>query len=307
MAVLGSGMSARSCSPAQDVPVPPQEGGAGSSDLSGGSGISDTNLDWTVHLGDTGLAVPILAMGTGTVGWGGSSNQTRLGMERFRVIARRAYERGVRFYDMAEAYGSHPFVAESIKDLPRGELTLLTKLVSAYNLTESATRRKIDTFCGELGTDYLDIVLMHYVTSGGWEQDYVAAMQGLSRAKAEGRVRAVGLSCHSLDALREAAVSPWVDVVLARINPFQSHMDGTPEAVNEVLGLARRNGKGVIGMKIFGEGSRVEEAERERSLRFALTEANIHCMTIGFETPEQLDDAVARIMRIKGGTDDGEE
>ena len=256
-------------------------------------------LDWRVALGETGLTVPILAMGTGTIGWNGASNQTRLGMERFVAIAHRAYERGVRFYDMAEAYGSQPFVAEAIKDFPRENLTLLTKMASTDSLSESETRRKVDAFCQEVGTDYFDILLMHCMTSGDWPNTNKGAMAGLARAKEEGRVKAVGISCHSLDAIRVAAESPWVDVILARLNPFETRMDGTTEAVNEALGVARRNGKGVMGMKIFGEGSRVKDEERERSLRYALTESNLHCMTIGFETVAQLDDAVDRIIRIQ--------
>ena len=286
------------CSPAQGALFTLEEG---ETDPSDDHKDIDPCLDWTVKLGETGLTVPILAMGTGTVGWGGTSRQTQLGMEKFVEIARNAYNRGVRFYDMAEAYGSHRFVAEAIKDLPRGNITLLTKIASTVGLSESETRRKIDAFCQEVRTDYFDIVLMHYITSGGWQDSRKGAMEGLARAKDEGIVKAVGISCHSLAALREAAESSWVDVILTRINPFQSHMDGTPEVINEALAVAQRNGKGVIGMKIFGEGSRVKDNEREQWLRFALTEANIHCMTIGFESVTQMNDAIARISRIQEG------
>lgn len=258
------------------------------------------HLDWTVRLGQTGLSVPVLAMGTGTIGWNGASNQTRLGMDRFVELAHHAYDIGVRFFDMAEEYGSHPFVAEAIKGLPRKELTLQTKIAGTEKLSEADVLKRIDSFCQVLGTDYLDILLMHCMTSGDWSTKNQPAMKALERAKAEGRVRAVGISCHNIDALRTAAESPWLDVLLARLNPFQSHMDGTPDEIREVLSLARRNGKGVIGMKIFGEGKHVKDEEREQSLRFALTDSPLHAMTIGFESIAQLDDAVSRIMRIKG-------
>lgn len=298
LTTASTGILTMGCTPAHDSPEIPGEGEENDKP-DDNTTSSNPHLNWTVKLGDTGLTVPILAMGTGTVGWGGTSNQTKLGIEKFVEIANNAYQRGIKFYDMAEAYGSHRFVAEAIKDLPRNELTLLTKIASTSGLSESDTRRKIDTFCQEVGTDYFDIVLMHYITSGGWQSSRKGAMNGLSRAKKEGQVKTVGVSCHSLNALREAAESPWVDVILARINPFQSHMDGAPEIINETLGVAKRNGKGVIGMKIFGEGTRVKDKEREESLRFALTEANIHCMTIGFETIGQMNDAIERISRIQ--------
>lgn len=256
-------------------------------------------LEGMVALGNTGLTVPIMAMGTGTSGWGGSSNQTRMGMEAFKRLAQNAYDKGMRFYDMAEAYGSHRFVGESIKNMPREELTLLTKITSTNGLSDNATRQRIDKFRSEVGTDYFDIVLMHYMTSGGWASSRAGAMEGLARAKQDGIVKAVGISAHSLDALRDAADSPWVDVILARINPFRSNMDGSVDAIKEVLGRARRNGKGVLGMKIFGEGSRVKDEEREQSLRFALTESNIHAMTIGYQSIGQMNDAISRVVRIR--------
>lgn len=68
-------------------------------------------------------------------------------------------------------------------------------------------------------------------------------MEGLAKAKEEGIVKAVGISCHNWDAMAEAAQNPWCDIILARLNPFQSHMDGTPEDVNVLLGKAGKTGK----------------------------------------------------------------
>lgn len=290
LALVGTGLLNISCATSDEEDI-----GNGSDWQDGDTPI----LEGMVALGKTGLTVPIMAMGTGTSGWGGSSNQTRMGMEAFKRLAQNAYDKGMKFYDMAEAYGSHRFVGESIKNMPREELTLLTKITSTSGLSANATRQRIDNFRREVGTEYFDIVLMHYMTSGGWASSRAGAMEGLARAKQDGIVKAVGISAHSLDALRDAADSPWVDVILARINPFRSNMDGSVDAIKEVLGRARRNGKGVLGMKIFGEGSRVKDEEREQSLRFALTESNIHAMTIGYQSIEQMNDAIARVVRIR--------
>ena len=289
LALVGTGLINISCS--RDEQPDNNSNGSGE----GGDPI----LEGLVALGNTGLTVPVMAMGTGTTGWGGSSNQTRMGMDAFVKLAKNAYNRGMRFYDMAEAYGSHRFVAQAIKGIPREDITLLTKITSSGGLSAGATRQKLNSFCKEVGTEYFDIVLMHYMTSGGWASSRQGAMEGLARAKQDGLVKAAGISAHSLDALRDAADSPWVDVILARINPFGAHMDGSVNAVKEVLGRARNNGKGIIGMKIFGEGSRVKDDEREQSLRFALTESNIHAMTIGYQSIAQMDDSVSRVVRIR--------
>jgi aryl-alcohol dehydrogenase-like predicted oxidoreductase len=269
----------------------------------GMAGMTDSSLEGevgTVSLGNSGLTVSRMAMGTGSVGTGRSSNQTRLGMEKFLQLAHRAYERGIRFYDMADGYGSHPYVGEAIKTIPRENITLLSKMWTQEPGSPQIepVEKTLDRFRREVGTDYFDILLMHCMTRGGWTESRKHYTDGLSKAKQDGIVKAVGVSCHSFDALVEAAESPWVDVIMARINPFQSKMDGTPDAVKAVLGKARANGKGIIGMKIFGEGEHVEEEERERSLQFAFSEGHVHCTTIGTESIAQLDDAANRVARI---------
>lgn len=259
----------------------------------------ETRVD-RIRLGDTGLKVSRIAMGTGTVGHNKGSNQTRLGMDKFVRLTHHAYDRGITFYEMADGYGSHPYVGEAIQTLPREKLTLLSKIWTHPDGDErnQPVGEVIDRFRREAKTDYFDILLMHCMMQGNWSETRKHYIDGLSRAKQDGLVKAVGVSCHNWDALAEAVDSPWVDVILARINPFQTHMDGTPEAISEVLGKAQKNGKGVIGMKIFGEGKHVSDEEREQSIRFALTKGHIHCMTLGLESTEQMDDAVERVMRL---------
>ena len=273
------------------------------------SGLANVNLKLQqnavvdkVKLGNSGLTVPRIAMGTGSKGSNRSSNQTRLGMDNFVKLAHHAYERGLRFYDTAESYGSMPFVGEAIKTLPRENITVLSKVYAredgSNNLEPVANA--LDRFRKELGIEYIDILLMHYVTAGGWSKTRTHYMDGLSKAKQDGIVKAVGISCHNIDALREAAVSPWIDVIMARINPFGTNMDDSPDVVKKALATAIENGKGIIGMKIFGEGVHVKDDEREQSIRFALNEVNLHCMTLGFESISQMDDAIDRVMKNVG-------
>ncbi len=252
-----------------------------------------------VPLGSTGLNVPRLAMGTGTVGGGRASNQTRLGREAFNRMFRHGYERGLRFADTAETYGSMPFVGEAIKGLPRENITLLSKMWTHPDGSQMArpVRPQIEEYLQWLGTGHVDILLMHCMTSGDWNTTRTHYMEGLSRAKEEGLVRAVGISCHSLDAIRTAATEPWVDAIMVRVNPFGTHVDGSVDGTLKAIELARKNGKGIIGMKIFGEGRHVAESEREQSIRYAVRESGIHSMTIGFESIAQMDDAIDRVAR----------
>jgi Predicted oxidoreductases of the aldo/keto reductase family len=258
----------------------------------------DTFVD-KVKLGNSGLLVSRIAMGTGTKGYNKSSNQTRAGMDSFVKLAHHAYERGIRFYDMAEGYGSMPFVGNSIKSFPRENLTLLTKMWSEEDGSGKLANvsETIDRYRKEIGTDYIDILLMHCMQNGGWSKNRTHYMDGFSKAKQDGIVKAVGVSCHNIDALREAAATPWVDVIMARINPFGTVMDDTTEVVQKVLATAKENGKGIIAMKVFGEGRHVTDDEREKSIRYVVNEGNVHCLTLGMETTGQMDDAVERVMK----------
>ena len=255
-----------------------------------------------VKLGHTGLTVSRVALGTGTIGGNHQSNQTRLGLASFVKMARHAYDRGVHFFDTADSYGSYPFIREVLKDVSREKVTLLGKMWTSNDPANSEPVDKaLDRFRTETGSDYFDIMLLHCMTNGNWREEKKRYIDYFSEAKQRGIIKTVGLSCHNYEALKVAVDDPWVDVILARINPFQSHMDGTPAQINELLDRAHSNGKGIIGMKIFGNGDKIKENEREESITFALKKTSIHCMTLGVESIAQVDDAVDRVMRIVKG------
>ena len=252
-----------------------------------------------VKLGKTGLTVSRVAMGTGSIGGNHQSNQTRLGLETFVKMARHAYDRGIHFYDTADSYGSYSFVREVFKEVPRDKVTLLGKMWTTNDPAKAEPVDKaLDRFRMEAGSDYFDIMLLHCMTNGNWQEEKKRYIDYFSEAKQKGIIKAVGVSCHNFDALKVAADDPWVDVILSRINPFQAHMDGTPAEINAILERARSNGKGIIGMKIFGNGDKILESEREESITFALKKTSIHCMTLGLESIAQMDDAIDRVMRI---------
>jgi aryl-alcohol dehydrogenase-like predicted oxidoreductase len=254
-----------------------------------------------VKLGNTGLLVPRVALGTGSGGWKNASNQTRLGMKGFVELSQYAYDKGIRFFDTADMYGSHEYVREALKVIPRDTVSILTKVMvydqEGWYKTEPF-QKSLDRFRTELGTEYFDILLLHCMMQGEWSTEYRKYMDEVSKAKEKGIFKAVGVSCHNFDAMKNAASNPWVDVLLARINNKGFKMDGTPDEVMPVLETARKNGKGVIGMKVFGMGDLIKDDQREASLQYVMKSGNVHCMTLGLESRAQVDDAVSRVMRI---------
>src|SRR6266850_809359 len=164
----------------------------------------------TVTLGKTGIQTSRLAMGTGTVGVGHHSHQTALGINGLSDLLLNGYDRGLRFFDSADSYGSHPHVAEALKHVPREKVTVLTK---TWARDAASARADLDRFRRELGTDQIDICLMHCLTEGDWTERFKGVMDVLSEAKQKGIIRAHGCSCHSIEALRRQGhhrhENPW--------------------------------------------------------------------------------------------------
>src|SRR6202158_5307184 len=244
----------------------------------------------TVTLGKTGITTSRLAMGTGTVGSGHHSHQTALGVKGLSDLLLNGHDNGLRFFDAADAYGSHPHVAEALKHISRDKVTVLTK---TWARDPVEARADIDRFRKELGTDYLDICLMHCLTEGDWTERYRGVMDVFSEAKEKGVIRAHGCSCHSIEALRAAAKSPWVEVDLVRINPIGSHMDADPAAVVDVLREMRATGKGIVGMKILGQGDM--RGRQDQALKYALSLGLLDAFTIGAESKAEQQDLMRRI------------
>jgi aryl-alcohol dehydrogenase-like predicted oxidoreductase len=236
-----------------------------------------------VELGNTGLRVSRLCIGTGTHGFGGRSDQTALGIEGLAGLLRQGYERGINFWDAADGYGSHPHLAQALRSVPRDRVVIATKTMSRSGRD---VRADIDRFLRELGTDVIDVVLMHFLTRSGWSGDYLGAMDELTRAKQTGKVRAVGLSCHDLGALREASQTEWADVVLVRINVAGINMDAAPEQVMPVIQRLYQSGKGVYAMKVLGCGRLAGEVRE--SIEYALGLGTVHAMAIGMTSTSQL-------------------
>jgi len=244
----------------------------------------------TVVLGQTGIKTSRLAMGTGTIGYDHHSNQTALGVKGLSELLLNGYDQGLRFFDAADAYGSHPHVAAALKQLPRDKVTVLTK---TFSRDPKSARADLDRFRRELGTDYLDICLIHCVTEGDWAERYKGVMDVLSEAKQKGIIRAHGCSCHSIEGLRAAAKSAWVEVDLVRMNPIGSHMDSDPKTVADVLREMRAAGKGIVGMKILGQGDL--RARQDEALKHALSLGLLDAFTIGAESKAEQRDLIRRI------------
>jgi aryl-alcohol dehydrogenase-like predicted oxidoreductase len=247
-----------------------------------------------IELGPQKLRVSRMAIGTGTYGGGGSSNQMRqLGADGLADLFWDAYDNGVFYWDLADGYGSHAAAKVGLKKVPREKVIISTKAMAR---DAAGMKTSLERFRQEIGTDYLDIVLLHAQMAPNWTEANKGPMDVLAEAKEKKLVRSVGISCHSMEAMKAAAKSPWLDVCLSRLNNFGIRMDGDTDEVLPLIADMRAAGKGLIAMKILGEGqlrNRLDDA-----FRFAATKDAVHCFTVGTESRKEFHDNFDRIPRV---------
>ena len=240
-------------------------------------------------LGNTGLEPTLIGFGTGVHAWNGVSDLTRKGREMCLSMVGHAYEKGIRYFDLADMYGSHDFFRQAMKDLkmPREDVVVQTKSVARE---AEVMRADLERFRKEIDTDYIDMVLMHCISENdgpNWTEKLKPCMDVMEEAKAKGQIKAHGISCHSLTALKLVAQTPWLDVILSRINPYGVKMDGEPEVISGELKKIHDAGKGVLGMKIVGEGDLRDKIPE--SLKYVTGLGCVDAMTIGFLDPSEID------------------
>lgn len=256
-----------------------------------------------VRLGNSGIETTLLGIGTGVHATNRSSFLTRQDMGKSIDVIEHAYDKGIRNFDLADTYGTHPIMAEALKRMDRDELTLTSKIwVRDGGIPEKErpdADKVVDRFRKELNTDYIDLVQIHCMVDENWTETQKKQMDILENLKAKGIIRAHGVSVHSLNAMKDAVKSPWVDVIHVRINPYGIAMDKPePAEVVDVIHQLHESGKGIIGMKLVGNGKLRDDSEKiDNALRFVLGLGSVDMMIVGFETTDQIDNYLDRMKK----------
>lgn len=256
-----------------------------------------------VKLGKSGLETSLLGFGTGVSGGNRSSFLTRQERELSIATLRHGYDRGIRMFDTADTYGTHDLMSEAMKTMERDELLLTSKIWTRGGGIPDAERPDadvvVDRFRKELNTDYIDLVQVHCMVDADWTDHERHQMDILENLKAKGVIRAHGVSVHSSEAMIAAVDDPWIDVLHARVNPFGIAMDQKdPAEVVKIIHEMHAGGRGVIGMKLVGNGDLRDESEKmDQSLKFVLGLGSVDMIIVGFESIEQIDDYLDRMDR----------
>jgi predicted aldo/keto reductase-like oxidoreductase len=251
----------------------------------------------TVTLGKSGLKVTRLAFGTGT---NSGEVLAALGQQEVTRLVRHAYDRGIRFFETAEAYSTPAMLGEALKGIPRDSYHLMSKVTTFHDVDPQV---KFDELRKTSQTEYFDIMLLHWQHTADWPQTTARWQDGILEAQSRKIIRSHGASVHGLPALRQMPGNKWLDVALIRINHNGARMDGPtyedtnhPDNVSEVVQhvqQVRKDGTGVIGMKLVGGGQFDHSHEdRVKAMRFAFQTAGIQAATVGFKSTAEIDEAI---------------
>jgi aryl-alcohol dehydrogenase-like predicted oxidoreductase len=251
-----------------------------------------------VTLGRSGVKVTRLAFGTGTIS---GQVQRALGQDGFTRLVRHAYDRGIRFFETAESYGEmHRMLGIALKGLPRDSYQLMSKVTTRDGVDP---RQKLDELRSLANTEYFDIMLMHWQHTATWPTDTARWQDGILEAQSRKVVISHGASVHGLPALRRVPGNNWLDVAMIRLNHTGKSMDAeeyatqgpgnVPEVVTHVKEV-RKEGLGVISMKLVGEGT-FDREDRRKAMRFAFRDAGVDCVTVGYKSAAEIDEAIENL------------
>ena len=251
-----------------------------------------------VTLGRSGVKVTRLAFGTGSLS---GKVQRDLGQDGFTRLVRHAYDRGIRFFETAESYGEmHRMLGIALKGIPRGSYQLMSKVTTRDGVDP---QQKFDELRWLANTEYFDIMLLHWQHKATWPTDSVRWQDAILDAQSRKVVLSHGASVHGLPALRRVPGHDWLQVAMIRVNHTGKSMDAehyptqgpgnVPEVVSHVHAV-RREGMGVIAMKLAGEGTFDREGRR-KAMRFAFRQAGVDCVTVGYRSPAEIDEAIENL------------
>ena len=254
--------------------------------------------DW-VTLGRSGVMVTRLAFGMGSYN---GHVQQQLGQDGLTRLVRYAYDHGIRFFEVAESYGrSQQMLGVALKGLPRESYVLMTKVETYRTSADPAT--KLDELRKNSDTDYFDIMLLHWQHTGTWVADTQHWQDAILEAEAKKAIKSHGASVHGLPALRQMPGNKWLQVALIRMNHTGTRMDAEIPDTNDLGNVSevvahtkqvKKEGMGVISMKLIGEGTFNHE-DRQRAMRFAFKDAGVDSVTVGFKNTAEVDEAIDNI------------
>jgi aryl-alcohol dehydrogenase-like predicted oxidoreductase len=273
---------------------------AGALAVSGNLSLSaarQTATDWVV-LGKSGVKVTRLAFGTGSFS---GKVQRDLGQDGFTRLVRYAYDHGIRFFETAESYGEmHRMLGVALQGIPRDSYRIMSKVTTHQGVNP---QEKFDELRKLANTEYFDVMLLHWQHTSTWPADTSRWQDGILEAQSKKAIVSHGASVHGLPALRQVPGNKWLDIAMIRMNHKGTRMDAEDYDTNGLGNVGevvthvkqvRKEGIGVISMKLVGEGTFNRE-DRQAAMRFAFRNAGVDSVTVGYKNTAEIDEAIENL------------
>lgn len=234
-------------------------------------------------LGKSGLNVSRLCFGTLTM----SPLQKDMTPEEGAKLLVYAYERGVRFLDTADLYGTYPHIKLALKDAP--DYVISTK---AYCYDRQTAQEALERAYRGVGRDYIDLFMLHEQESLYTLRGHEEALVFLSEQREKGHIGAVGVSTHFAGCVSAAARFPMIQVVHPLINYAGIGIqDGTREDMENAIRTARDANIGIFAMKPLGGGHLIRD--NRAALEYARSSPLLDSVAIGMQNTAEIDANVA--------------
>ena len=252
-----------------------------------------------VNLGKTNVKVTRLAFGTGSMG---GQVQRELGQDQFTRLVRHAYDRGIRFFETSESYAEmHKMLGIALQGVPRDSYQLMSKVTTRDGVDPQA---KIDELRKLANTEYFDVMLLHFQHTATWPTDTLKWQDGVQEAQSKKVVLVRGASVHGLPALRQVPDNKFLELAMIRMNQKGTRMDaeqydteglGNVSEVVTHVKQVRKQGMGVISMKLVGEGTFTNREDRQAAMKFAFKNAGVNAVTVGYKNTAEVDEAIENL------------
>jgi 1-deoxyxylulose-5-phosphate synthase len=249
-----------------------------------------------VTLGDSGMKVTRLAFGTGS---NNGHVQAALGQKEFSRLIAYAYDKGIRFFETAESYMTPGMLGEALKPFPRDSYQLMNKVTTDRGVDPM---KRFDDMRHVSQTEYFDIMLLHWQHTGDWVEETKHWQDGMMQAQSKDIIKTRGASVHGLPALRQVPGNKFLQIAMIRMNHKGTRMDApvgedanNPSVIPEVVAhvkQVKKEGMGVISMKLVGDGAFTQHEDRQKAMRFAFQNAGVDCVTVGFKSTQEIDEAI---------------
>lgn len=243
-----------------------------------------------VQLGNTGIEVSRLCFGSLTM----TPFQAGLSVREGAYLIEYAYDKGINFIDTAEIYDNYEYIKTALKNINREDFHIATK---TYAYTKEMARDSLDLALKELGTDYIDIFLLHEQESIHTVKGHFEAIEYFIKEKEKGKIKSIGISTHRISGALAARDVDEIEVIHPIINKDGIGIqDGTIDEMLKVIEEIHSMGKGIYAMKPLGGGHLIKEAEV--AFNFVKSIPHIHSIAIGMQSTNEID---ANISLLENG------